>query len=1110
MRLSFFCDFLCVKLRLNEVNHAVAMKNWVAQVKWHKKIEQELKGLDLSPPVAVAVGGGSEMLGLLQASVDWVDRVCLIVSDSQAAESTAAAIREVSGLLSKTEREVVMVPEVQGERRSWIPENEALRAAAMTRALARRPAVFVGSATAFLNSAPKPVEFARQRFALAPGEETFSPEKLAERLIELDYDNEVEVRVPGEFAKRGGIVDIFSPLYEYPVRIEYFGEEIESIRFFDPETQRSLKDCDCFEVVPRGLNILGSGEDSTSFLDYLTSYIPFMVWHPRVIEEHLARFADSEFQRKWAEFSDTYRQRIIEIAPPEEFSSGGDVALEWLPLDERAFFAAPEIGEETSLLHWQMLKANLLRWSSRGTAIVAACGNQGEAERFREMLETDSECGGVDVEIVPRRLQAGFYLPNINLVVLGDAEIVGTSSRSSAALEHSRYRADYRSNEERPLMEGDYAVHATQGIAIYHGIKEIEANGVLQEVMALEFADEARLYVPIEQSWLVSRYIGTARKPPKLSRIGGASWKKAREAAADSAYDLAAELIRVEAMRQNAKGFSFEEDPHWERPFAAAFPFSETPDQSRAIQEMLEDMARPEPMDRLLCGDVGYGKTEVAMRGAFRTVTNGRQVALLVPTTLLAQQHFYAFRQRMVEYPVNIEMISRFRSEAEQREILERTAEGRIDILIGTHRLLQSDVIFNDLGLIVIDEEQRFGVRAKEKLKQMRARVDILTMTATPIPRTLYFSLSGIRNLSTIMTPPAERLPVTTVVAQAEDDLIRRAVLRELERAGQVFFLHNRVRSIEVEYNRLQRIVPEARIAVAHGQMRGHELEEAMQAYLQGKVDVLVCTTIIESGLDIPNANTIIIQDADRFGLAELYQLRGRVGRYHHQAYAYLLLSPLGAPAKNARERLAAIRQYTRLGAGMNLALRDLEIRGAGNILGTRQSGHIAAVGFDFYCELLHEAVARLKKQPLPRGAKAVNVSLPGIQFGVVDGEDRGRGYPEPAGIPAWYVESEQLRLEYYRRLSKLTQEADRDELEDELKDRFGSLPRAVQTMLEIARLRLLAARRNIFSVSVRKRKILLETEEGLIKNKNNRLPLLEAEEPLSQLSEIIEYLRES
>ncbi len=1051
------------------------------------------------------------MIGLLETAVDWVDQVCLIVSDSHAAEAAAAAIREVSCLLSKTEREVVMVPEVQGEeRRSWIPENEALRAAAMTRAQSGRPAVFVGSAAAFLSSAPKPADFARQRFSLVAGEAVFSPEKLAERLVELDYDNEVEVRAPGEFAKRGGIVDIFSPLYEYPVRIEYFGEEVEGIRFFDPETQRSFKDCDCFEVVPRGLNILGSDETAISFLDYLPAEAPFMVWHPYLIGEHMDRFADAESRGKWADFLDFHRERIIEIAPPEELSKGGDVVLEWLPLDERAFFADPGIGEETSLLHWQMLKANLQRWSSQGATVVAACGNQGEAQRFREMLETDSECEGVEVEIVPSRLQAGFYLPNINLTVLGDAELVGTASRSPAAFERSRYRADYRSDEERPLMEGDYAVHATQGIAIFHGIKEIEANGVLQEVMALEFADEARLYVPIEQSWLVTRYIGTTRKPPKLSRIGGASWKKAREAAADSAYDLAAELIRVEAMRRNAEGFSFEEDPHWERPFAAAFPFPETPDQSRAIQEVLEDMARPEPMDRLLCGDVGYGKTEVAMRGAFRTVTNGRQVALLVPTTLLAQQHFYAFRQRMVEYPVNIEMLSRFRTEAEQREILERTAEGGIDILIGTHRLLQSDVVFNDLGLIVIDEEQRFGVRAKEKLKQMRARVDILTMTATPIPRTLYFSLSGIRNLSTIMTPPAERLPVTTVVAQADDDLIRRAVLRELERAGQVFFLHNRVRSIEAEYNRLLRIVPEARVAVAHGQMRGHELEEAMQAYLQGRVDVLVCTTIIESGLDIPNANTIIIQDADRFGLAELYQLRGRVGRYHHQAYAYLLLSPLGAPVKNARDRLAAIRQYTRLGAGMNLALRDLEIRGAGNILGTRQSGHIAAVGFDFYCELLHEAVARLKEQPLPRGAKAVEVSLPGIQFGVAVGEGRGCEPLEPAVIPAWYVESEQLRLEYYRRLSKLKRESERDELEDELKDRFGPLPREVQTMLEIARLRLLAAERNIFSVSVRKQKILLETNEGLVKNKHNRLPRLESEEPLPRLCEIIEYLRES
>ncbi len=1082
-------------------------------IDWRSVLTRHLSGLSLSPPLSVSAVDGLESLSLLAtAAGSEFPRLCLLVRDEHAAASVAGALEEWCRLLGQSAPELVMVPEMQGERRRWIPENEALRAAAMSRALHSREAIFIGSPAAFAAAVPPPEQFAGQRLSLRAGDQSGSLEELVEALVRLDYDNEIEVRVPGEFARRGGIVDVFSPLYEYPARIEYFGEEIESIRFFDAESQRSINPCHGFDIVPRGERVLGEPGAGYTFLDYLGAESYFLLWRPRVIEEHLERFAEPSALSWWRDFQNRQRSRIITFAPPEDRGAEESfLDLDWAPLGASFRFDELSVGGESALLHWQILRVNLLRWHQAGYAVVAACGNQGEADRFREMLEADTAVAGLPVEIVSARLPGGLFIPSARLVMLGETEIFGKPGRSPAETGRGRYQADYRWSDENQLHKGDFAVHASHGIALFHGVRELETRGVLQEVLELEFADSARLYVPMEQAWLVSRYIGTSRRAPKLSRIGGGAWQRNRAAAAEAAYDLAAELIQIEAMRHNAKGLASSEDPHWERSFAASFPFPETPDQSQAIEEVLADMASSEPMDRLLCGDVGYGKTEVAMRAAFRAVTNNRQVAVLVPTTLLAQQHLYAFRQRMAEYPINIEMLSRFRTETEQLRILARLAEGGVDILIGTHRLLQKDVVFANLGLIVIDEEQRFGVRHKERLKRMRASVDILTMTATPIPRTLYFSLSGIRNLSTIMSPPAERLPVTTVVAQNDDDLVRRAVLRELERGGQVFYLHNRVRSIAAEARRLQRLLPEARLVVAHGRMPAAELEDAMQKYLQGQVDVLVCTTIIESGLDIPNANTIIIQDADRFGLAELYQLRGRVGRYHHQAYAYLLVSPAGMPARNARRRLAAIRQYTRLGAGMQLALRDLEIRGAGNILGAQQSGHIASVGFELYCEILREAVSRLKRQPPMAQARSVVVSLPGIQFGMISDQARGDREPSSAAacLPAWYIQSEQLRLQYHRRLSRLAGEDEWRELADELKDRFGPPPAEARNILEIARLRLHAAARNISSVTVRQDRLILETSQGVVKDRNQRLPRLQSQQPIERLAEIITLIEE-
>lgn len=1082
---------------------------------WREKIKGHLREIDFSPPASLTVLDTIEATGLVSTAAAWsFPQVCLITADSSLSESAVTAVEEFQSLLGFSSRPVIMVPEVRGERQAWIPENESLRAAALSRAQSGTSALFVASAVALLSPAPNPDVFAESRFTLVAGDGDFGLENLVEKLTSLDYDNEAEVGAPGEFSRRGGIVDIFSPLYEYPARVDFFGEGIESIRFFDPETQRSFRECSKLEIVPRGDACTAQEmERKYSFIDYLRSDAILLLWRQSGIENHLQRFGEDVLQGEWQDFFTRHRSRIVSVAPREEHEvdDAPTLNLEWLSLPENTFSGgSSELNESADLLHWQLLRNNLQRWSKDGKTLVAACGSQGEAERFKKMLEEDSGCREISLEIIANRVSGGIFIPEVDVIILGESELFGKHLDHGRITDRNRYRACYKIGEDNQLTAGDLAVHAVHGIAVYRGIKEITENGVVQEVIELEFSDEVTLYVPLEQAWLVSHYVGGTRRKPSPSKLGGNSWKKARAAAADSAYDLAAELLRIEALRQDAAGYAFEQNAQWEYPFSASFPFSETPDQKEAIKQVLADMERPEPMDRLLCGDVGYGKTEVAIRAAFRAVVNGRQAAVLVPTTLLANQHFHAFRERMAEYPVNIEVLSRFRSEAEQKSILERIAESKIDILIGTHRLLQKDLVFADLGLVVIDEEQRFGVKDKEKLKRMRASVDILTMTATPIPRTLYFSLSGVRNLSTIMTPPAERLPVTTVVAQIDDKLIRAAVLRELERSGQLFFLHNRVRTIESVVERLRELVPEADFVMAHGQMPAHELEEAMDDYINRRADVLVCTTIIESGLDIPNANTIIVENAERFGLAELYQLRGRVGRYHHQAYAYFLLSPQGAPTGNARQRMTAIRQYTALGAGMNLALRDMEIRGAGNILGSEQSGHIAAVGFDFYCELLHESVARLRNEKPSRGVRSVIVNLPGIEFGVRSHSDRKkRRNIQPAGIPAWYIESEQLRLQYYRKISGLKKEADLTDLEEEMKDRFGELPEEVGAMLELAGMRLSAAELNVHSVSVRNRKIFLETPSGVIRNKNGKLPLINSEEPLEQVREINAWLRD-
>jgi transcription-repair coupling factor (superfamily II helicase) len=624
------------------------------------------------------------------------------------------------------------------------------------------------------------------------------------------------------------------------------------------------------------------------------------------------------------------------------------------------------------------------------------------------------------------------------IVVLGDHELF---HREHAPAVLPRRQLESRAIDSfLELQEDDLVVHLGHGIARYRGMHILDKNGQTEEHLILEFAGGTRVYVPASKIDLVQKYVGGSKSDPELSKFGGTAWQKKKDRVQAAVLDLASEMLELQATRESKPGFSFPADSDWQREFDAAFPYEETPDQLTTIAEIKRDMEKARPMDRLICGDVGYGKTELAMRAAFKAIDNGKQVAILVPTTVLAEQHFRTFSQRMAEYPFAIEVISRFRSGSEQKRILKRLEEGSIDIIIGTHRIVSNDVKFKELGLVIIDEEQRFGVEHKERLKKLRQTVDVLTLTATPIPRTLHLSLLGIRDISNLETAPQGRLAIETRIVRFDTQLVRHAIMRELNREGQIYFVHNRVHNIHEIAARLHDIVPEARIVVGHGQMGEHELEDAMVKFVQKQADILVATTIIESGLDIPNANTMFINQADNYGLADLHQLRGRVGRYKHRAYAYLLLDADRTITPTASKRLKAIEEFSELGAGFKIAMRDLEIRGAGNILGTQQSGHIAAVGYELYCSLLENAVRSLKNMPVKTHME-VTIDL-----------------PWPAILPRDYVPGQKQKIEVYRRLSRVRKLDGLIDFRRELRDRYGPIPEAVEWLLRQAEVRILAS----------------------------------------------------
>jgi transcription-repair coupling factor (superfamily II helicase) len=768
-------------------------------------------------------------------------------------------------------------------------------------------------------------------------------------------------------------------------------------------------------------------------------------------------------------------------------------------------------------------------WKRDGWDIAMVFSNKGEEERFAELAGKDLER---DLGITPIRgdLMAGFTLPVIRLAVLSSSELFGRYRSPGAARRSTLDKA--RSARARATIdemeEGDLVVHYEYGLAKFRGIQQGDDG----EELLLEYRDGGLLGVPLEQAHLVGKYVGMGGKTPDLNKLGGTAWKSARKSAEKSILDYAAQLLRVQAERQHEVGYAHPADTKWMWEFERSFHFTETADQRRAIEDTKHDLESPRPMDRLICGDVGFGKTEVAIRAAFKAVTGGKQVALLVPTTVLAEQHWRTLRERMSDYPVRIDLLNRFRTPAEIRATIAGIADGSVDIVIGTHRLISGDVHFKNLGLVVVDEEQRFGVAHKEKFKQLFRQVDVLTLSATPIPRTLYMALMGARDMSTIDTPPPNRVPVATTVCAYDERIIRDAIRREMKRGGQVFFLHNRVKTIEQTAARLRELVPEARIVTGHGQMDKDDLEVVMHTFVKGGADVLLATTIIETGIDIPNANTILIDRADRFGLADLYQLRGRVGRAGEKAYAILLLPRDMMTVGDARKRIHAIKEYTALGSGFKIAMRDLEIRGAGNLLGTKQSGHIAQIGFELYCQLLRQSVDRLKgRKDAPRGectfkadfvittetAWVSRIQSPETRSQIKKAKHDSHSLgelgvlavqPLPAFLPAVWLTETSTRIAAYRELSEAGTEKAVDALETSWRDRFGRLPAPAGNLLTIARIKALAAQQRVASVEIAGQRLMLHRNGDYILLEGRRFPRLKSEAPEKKLTETIEMLR--
>ena len=1027
-------------------------------------------------------------------------------------------------------------------------DAQARRAATLHRAALAR--AVVASPHGLLRPSLAPHLLATRVLELRKGDE-MTPEMLLEALDEGGYAREDPVTAPGQLARRGGILDVFPSDAQEPVRVEFFGDTVESLRRFDPDTQRATAEIASFETLPLSdlfatrslaaalpellkrrfaearelrqlLDALERGLQPEALVELLPlvpgatvppwRHLPegvVALVEPEAVRQEaegfLARAREDRERRREGVLPEVEEALVPPLALARYLEQARVVAVSEVAVAERAAPdealhvasrpAASYAGDVTRLA------ADLGRWTGR---VAVFLGNPGRADRLTDVLRDERLAVGEGAPIETRvgALSRGFELPGAGLLVLADGDVFPEEVHLHARGKRRGLRSFL--SDFRDLKTGDLVVHEEHGIGRFLGLETLELGGAARELMVLGYQGGDKLKVPVEAFDRIQKYASSDTARPHVDRLGSGAWEKTKTRVKKAMRDMAQELLKLYAARKARPGHAFTGESPWQREFEAAFEYDETPDQAQAIVEVAADMAAPVPMDRLVCGDVGYGKTEVAMRAAMRAVLDGKQVAVLAPTTVLAFQHWKTFRKRFAPFPVQVEMISRFRTPAEIKAVLARAAAGAVDVLIGTHRILSKDVVFRDLGLLVVDEEQRFGVAAKEKLKQLRTSVDCLTLSATPIPRTLQMGLSGIRDMSVIETPPRDRLAIQTMVVKFSTDTIASAIRQELAREGQVFLVHNRVESIVSLAALVKRLVPEARVVVGHGQMPEAELERVMLSFVEGRADVLVATTIVENGLDIPRANTLVVNRADRYGLAQLYQLRGRVGRSDRRAFAYLLVPPDTVLSEIARKRLAAIREFSDLGAGFRIAALDLELRGAGNLLGGQQSGHIQAVGLDLYVKLLEQAILELRGEPkaeAPRTALHLGVDL---------------------RIPPEYVPETHQRLQVYKRVSQLRGADELAELRRELRDRYGAPPAEVLGLLRYAELRLRAEAHGVAQVDAPRDALVVRFDprtppspEALVRVASGRpgarlLPEglrwpLQAQGPLDALEELLE-----
>ena len=978
------------------------------------------------------------------------------------------------------------------DRRS--PDNEitGLRIEAASRLMRGEPTIVVAPAQALLLPLIPPHALELGSLSFKTGEEQ-EPDALCSHLVDCGFERVPTIDSIGQFSLRGGILDVYPFGVGYPYRIEFFGDEIESIRRFDVNTQRSLDSCEEAWVLPAREVLLGSlfykdylqhreaadagealsplrdqlelgeslegiecysallyGRDNGLF-EYLNKPLIFLEEDHEIAEE-----LDKVMARPNKEY-ERHQERGTHFPPDQllrdqEWLSaqlGTHTRLEPAPLgrlEEAVRFDAKEPRVFEGEL--PLLRQEIERLSDEFYAIHIRCETKGQTERLQEIFQE-----WPDVRFGLGSLHRGFTFPQAKLAVLNDHEIF---SRQKRRYRYRRFRQAAAISNYGSLQRGDFVVHIDHGIGRYGGIRRLSIGGRDHDCMTVTYQGQDKLFIPVEQLDRLRKYSSSEGEAPLLSKLGGTAWEKLKERTREEIFKMASELMQLYAERKARPGVSFSADGPMHREMEAAFPFQETPDQLRTMDEVKQDMESPHPMDRLVCGDVGYGKTEVAVRAAFKSVCDNRQVAILVPTTILAEQHYQTFSERMSHTPTRVEVLSRFRTPKEQKKVLEDVKSGKVDVLVGTHRILSKDIRFRDLGLMVVDEEQRFGVKHKERLKQLKRMVDVLTLTATPIPRTLHMSMMGARDMSVINTPPQDRLPIHTEILAFDETRIAEAIYREVERGGQVYFVHNRVQSIHRLKDYLQDLLPQVRFAVAHGQMPPRQLEKIMFDFMERKYDCLVCTMIIESGIDIPSVNTILVNRADTLGLSQLYQIRGRVGRSNERAYAYLLVPKGRKLTKKSRMRLRAIEEFAELGSGFNIAMRDLEIRGAGNLVGAQQHGFITAVGFDLYCRLLDEAMRDIK------GETVLDSPEPDIKIAV------------SAYIPDDYVPDPDLKMEFYQRLAEAGRIVDLLEIHEEMKDRFGRLPQPARSLMHIMEIKVMARQLGVESAQLEKSRFRL------------------------------------